>query len=609
MKKQLLLVLLFLLSLQINAQVGIGLTDPKSTLHINTFNATNPSNTEGIIIPSIDNFPSTNPTADQNGMLVFLKTATTSGSPYGANNIGFYYWDNPNTTWVGVTTTKNTWLLTGNSNTTDATNFLGTTNNVPLNFKVNNQKAGRLSSTQTFYGYLAGNVNTNNFNTAIGTEALSKFTGNANTAIGYHALKESTTSGNNVAIGYLALSNVVNGGGSNVAIGNEALRNNITDSNTAIGFRALSNTTSGYSNTAIGREALASNTTGIENSAIGRNALASNTTGQENTAIGREALRSNTTGNNNTAVGKNTLVSNTSGVENTAVGKVAMQNNTTGEKNTAIGTEALNNNTDGIRNTGIGFAALYDNNSGSRKIGIGYEALRNTKNNDNTAIGYTTMYYNSTGASNTAIGFDALKQNTTGNFNTGIGRQALDNNTIGSNNTAIGNNADVISSGLSNATAIGYNAIADASNMVRIGNTSVTSIKAQVAITTTSDRRFKDNINDMPLGLEFINLLRPVEYTRKNDESNAKEWGIIAQELKQTIAEVNYDNAGIISEDATKDHYLSVRYTDFIAPMIKAIQELSEKDKEIDALKTQLKEQEQLLNSLLERVKKLENTK
>lgn len=606
MKQTYLMLLFVLICANGISQVGIGTTDPKATFQITTFNASNPSNTEGIIIPSIDNFPTTNPTADQNGMLVFLKTATTSGSPFGANAIGFYFWDNPNSTWIGVTTTKNTWLLTGNSNTVDGTNYLGTNNNVPLNFKVNNQKAGRLSTTQTFYGYQAGNLNTNSFNTAIGTEALSKYTGNANTAIGYQALKEATTAANNVAIGYLALSSVVNGGGSNVAIGNEALRNNTTDSNTAIGYRALSNTTTGYSNTAIGREALANNTTGIENSAIGRNALSSNTTGQENTAIGREALRANTTGSNNTAVGKNALVNNTIGVENTAIGKVAMQNNTTGEKNTAIGTEALNNNTTGIRNTGIGFAALYDNNSGVRNIGIGYEALRNTKNNDNTAIGYTTMYYNTTGSSNTAIGFDALKQNTTGNFNTGIGRQALDNNTTGSNNTAIGNNADVISSGLTNATAIGYNAIADASNMVRIGNTAVTSIRAQVAITTTSDRRFKDNINDMPLGLDFINLLRPVEYTRKNDASNSKEWGIIAQELKQTIADVNYDNAGIISEDATKDHYLSVRYTDFIAPMIKAIQELSEKDKEIDALKTKIKEQEQLLNSLLKRVEKLE---
>ena len=49
------------------------------------------------------------------------------------------------------------WGLLGNAGTVDGTNFIGTTDNVPLNFRVNNFKAGRidwdLNIANTFYGY------------------------------------------------------------------------------------------------------------------------------------------------------------------------------------------------------------------------------------------------------------------------------------------------------------------------------------------------------------------------------------------------------------------------------------------------------------------------
>ena len=58
--------------------------------------AANPTNEDGILIPRIDTFPSSNPTANQNAMLVYLTTAV------GTNNPGFYYWDNTTTTWIGL---------------------------------------------------------------------------------------------------------------------------------------------------------------------------------------------------------------------------------------------------------------------------------------------------------------------------------------------------------------------------------------------------------------------------------------------------------------------------------------------------------------------------
>lgn len=96
MKNQL-IVLIILINLSINAQVGIGTTNPKANLDINASNVSNPNNTDGVLIPRIDNFSSTNPTAAQNGMLVFV-----TGN--GISDKGFYYWNQPSTSWVSIAT-------------------------------------------------------------------------------------------------------------------------------------------------------------------------------------------------------------------------------------------------------------------------------------------------------------------------------------------------------------------------------------------------------------------------------------------------------------------------------------------------------------------------
>jgi len=74
------------------------------------------------------------------------------------------------------------WNLTGNSGTVDGTNFIGTTDNKPLNFKVNNQNSGRIDTLgTTFIGYKAG-MNT---------------VGAGNAGFGYKALSANTTGINN----------------------------------------------------------------------------------------------------------------------------------------------------------------------------------------------------------------------------------------------------------------------------------------------------------------------------------------------------------------------------------------------------------------------------
>lgn len=90
------LILFFVIS-TLNAQVGINTTTPNAQLEIKSSDQANPTNTDGLIIPKIDVFPATNPTAAQQGMMVYLTTTV------GVNSPGFYYWDGASWKSVGGT--------------------------------------------------------------------------------------------------------------------------------------------------------------------------------------------------------------------------------------------------------------------------------------------------------------------------------------------------------------------------------------------------------------------------------------------------------------------------------------------------------------------------
>jgi hypothetical protein len=135
------------------------------------------------------------------------------------------------------------WSATGNAGTVDGTNFIGTTDDVPLSFRVNNVAAGRIDPTyeNTFYGYQSGASNTTGqVNTAYGAEALSgNLSGFWNTAIGKEALWQSNGT-NNTAVGGQAL--LFNQTGSNLtAIGSGADVYGLGgpyNNSTALGFEA-----------------------------------------------------------------------------------------------------------------------------------------------------------------------------------------------------------------------------------------------------------------------------------------------------------------------------------------------------------------------------------
>ena len=96
---------LLVLSSFLHAQVGIGTPAPDAQLDVRSSNQATPANNDGILIPKVDVFPATNPTVVQQGMLVYLTTATTfSGNP---KPIGFYYWNNSPADWIGISSAAN----------------------------------------------------------------------------------------------------------------------------------------------------------------------------------------------------------------------------------------------------------------------------------------------------------------------------------------------------------------------------------------------------------------------------------------------------------------------------------------------------------------------
>ena len=87
MRKNYLFLIFLSFSIAAFSQVGINTTSPNAALDIEASNSTSPSSSDGLLIPRIEAFPSTDPGFAQNGMLVYLISTD------GPNNPGFYYWD------------------------------------------------------------------------------------------------------------------------------------------------------------------------------------------------------------------------------------------------------------------------------------------------------------------------------------------------------------------------------------------------------------------------------------------------------------------------------------------------------------------------------------
>ena len=494
----------------------------------------------------------------------------------------------------------------------------------------NHDGNSRESKESVFVGYNSGGGtwanNQSHYNTAVGAWTMDAALDGAlyNTALGIHALAELTQGDANVAIGAYAGS-LTTEGVSNVAIGAydgtlvAALRTNTVGSfNIAIGTAALAvvNENDNDGSIAIGHKAgyRKAGTGGDQFSKvdvlIGYATGSQLTTGGSNVAVGHSAMGGDAsgtalTGSNNVVIGNsagydmegssssNTIIGSSAGIAVTDASNLVLLGKeagaaitSTGASGTiAIGQSAGKRHTSGSGCVYIGNAAADHCTDGHRNVAIGESALSGNADDDNVAIGYGALSA-CTGADNVAIGKDAGNVIQTG-----------------SENTLVGYNVDVASEDNTNNVVLGNNLTAtDKDNAVFIGNDTnhiENDFNADATWNYSSDVRQKKDIKDDTLGLDFINDLRPVTYKHKSPSEFPKEWsaydandkepmggdktihGLIAQEVKQALDNQGVDTFGgwSVGDDGRQ----RISAEKMVMPLIKAVQELSARVKELES--------------------------
>jgi hypothetical protein len=275
------------------AQIGIGTTTPNASAIFDIV-----STTQGLGLPSMTTTQQNAIATPRAGLAVYNSTLSlptfyngTAWSPYFSG-----------------------WSLTGNAGTSDATNFIGTTDGVDVIFKRNNVVSGRLNDAKQVTSFGVGalpTTSTGDGNTAFGWKALNVSTsGGANTALGFWSLRLCTTGFSNSAVGQLSLGSLTTG-----------------FNNCAFGEGSGQGITSGTSNTFYGNGSGNAMTTGADNIGIGLNAMSTSTAGSKNLVISASGAVPSTTGSNQLNIGNVLWGVNCSGTNATAAGRLGVGTN------------------------------------------------------------------------------------------------------------------------------------------------------------------------------------------------------------------------------------------------------------------------------------------
>jgi hypothetical protein len=348
--------------------------------------------------------------------------------------------------------------------------------------------------------------------------------------------------------------------------------------------------------------------------------------GNGSIGLGTSSLNPYVTGYDNYGIGVLALENLTFGSYNLAMGYGAQQSNVTGSHNIGLGFQTLYLNEASYGNIAMGNQALYNtgqnvffDGEGSNNIALGTSALRSvTFGHGNVALGYSAGYGIVGGNNNIAIGFNSMISNSSN-----IGCVALGaNSLVGSghyNITALGASTGALSNNRENVTLIGAGTgwATTGTNHFNLGNFSVTNIGGQVGYASYSDARIKENVKENVPGLNFIMRLRPVTYNldidkqyeiamngqrdttealpHKYDIEAITMTGFLAQEVEIAAKECAYDFSGVVAPENGEGLY-SLRYSEFVVPLVKAVQE---QQSEIELLKQQNEDLKKMLELLL----------
>ena len=480
--------------------VGIGTNTPDASSILDIT-----ANNKGVLFPRLTT-----------AQMMAIVNPATGLMVYNTSAIRYYYFNGNLWKPFQINLSDSTWLINGNAGTNSASHFIGTTDNQPLLFRVNNLRAGEIDPDgNIFMGVNSG---------------FSNIETHSNVAIGSRALFYNTYKSNLVAIG-----------------------------DSALFKNGLGATTSGeaFANTAIGSKALLENRVGSFNTATGLEALKQNN-GYLNSAYGFQSLINNTSGSSNTGYGVQSLFNNSMGNNNSAIGYQAAFNNMTGNSNSANGHLSLFGNNSGSFNVGVGRSSGFSNSTGSGNVFIGYEAGFGE-------LGSNRLYIqNSNADSNNALiygQFDTKRLRINGNIGVGI---------IPSTNLHVKQSATSLS-GIRVDAATGANnwttRIDNNDDYAFLFNGVLASYIQDVSGTyvSVSDRNLKKDISEMEKVLPKVVSLRPVNYRFKNsfDQNIQKSNGFIAQEVLTIFPEVVFEKEG----------KYGIAYDGLIPITIKAIQE------------------------------------
>ena len=442
----------------------------------------------------------------------------------------------------------------------------------------------------TVVGYDAGDaITSGERNSLIGDNAGSLLTtGSFCTAVGQNAMGQNTTDSNTTAIGALSGGGDFLLGGTYVGSYAGNYNSNHKDYQTAIGYLAMNDCSGDYS-VAVGTSAM-SDGVHYRSVGVGYYALGNTSTWYPyyNVAVGSFAGNNAYSGDHNTVMGYNADLIGSGTSYAVAVGSNC---DTAGNYSVSMGYEASGSSTGGSDYCVlIGPYAGFDMDGGDQCTFIGNNAgYAGGSGSFNTTVGTNSLRNLTSGGYNSALGNLCLYRVETGEYNSSLGNKAGHNVTTGSNNTFVGHNAGYIQDNYattaldtgSNVTCLGYEAVPSsttATNEITLGDNDITSLRCNVqTISSLSDERDKTAIKDLTFGLDFINDMRPVEFTwnRRDGSLGAKtDMGFIAQELYDVELDhssssrtrlVNWENPEKLEADYVRSYPI----------LVKAVQELS----------------------------------